>query len=326
MARNDVTRCVSGAARIPRAFRRRPGIAMLKAVHPSSGSGLGRPARTGARAPFLVRPARSGQPVRRARHPRAASQPRPPVPAQKTRAGRDHPRFEHGLHRRLRGQCRACRRIQSELGASVAAIQWVVDAYLLFLGALVLVGGSLGDKLGRRTVFIAGIGLFTLASIGCGLAPGAARADRGARRARRRRGAAGAEQPVDHRRGVRRQGARPAIGTWAGVGAITSALGPVAGGWLVDAFSWRAIFFLNVPLACATVALASWPCRTAAGRAGIVRRAADHRTCAGRLDWPGAATATAGLAALTYGLTAAPRRAASATAGCWRRSSAACSC
>lgn len=146
--------------------------------------------------------------------------------------------------------------IQTELGASVAAIQWVVDAYLLFLGALVLVGGSLGDKLGRRTVFIAGIVLFALASIGCGLAPGAA-ALIGARAAQ----GVGAALLVpsslaiigtvfdDKERGR-------AIGTWAGVGAITSALGPVAGGWLVDALSWRAIFFLNVPIACATVALA----------------------------------------------------------------------
>jgi EmrB/QacA subfamily drug resistance transporter len=193
--------------------------------------------------------------------------------------------------------------IQTELGASVAAIQWVVDAYLLFLGALVLVGGSLGDKLGRRTVFIAGIGLFTLASIGCGLAPGAA-----ALIAARAVQGVGAALLVpsslsiigavfdDKERGQ-------AIGTWAGVGAITSALGPVAGGWLVDAFSWRAIFFLNVPIACATVALAVMavpdsrqdddgnPSTPAAGAAG--------------LDLPGAVTATVGLAALTYGLTLA---------------------
>ncbi|MGE8159609.1 MFS transporter [Paraburkholderia sp. NPDC080076] len=198
--------------------------------------------------------------------------------------------------------------IQTELGASVAAIQWVVDAYLLFLGALVLVGGSLGDKLGRRTVFIAGIGLFTLASIGCGLAPGAA-----ALIAARAVQGVGAALLVpsslsiigavfdDKERGQ-------AIGTWAGVGAITSALGPVAGGWLVDAFSWRAIFFLNVPIACATVALAVMavpdsrqdddgdPATPAAGATGHA---------AAGLDLPGAVMATAGLAALTYGLTLA---------------------
>ena len=209
--------------------------------------------------------------------------------------------------------------IQSELGASVAAIQWVVDAYLLFLGSLVLVGGSLGDKLGRRTVFIAGIGLFTLASIACGLAPGAA-----ALIAARAVQGVGAALLVpsslaiigaifdDQERGH-------AIGTWAGVGAITSALGPVAGGWLVDAFSWRAIFFLNVPIACATLALALVAVpdsRQETTQRRVPRpdqapsaptRRLDARS-APRLDWPGAATATAGLAALTYGLTLASAR------------------
>ncbi|ASW01122.1 MFS transporter [Paraburkholderia aromaticivorans] len=201
--------------------------------------------------------------------------------------------------------------IQTELGASVAAIQWVVDAYLLFLGALVLVGGSLGDRLGRRTVFIAGIGLFTLASIGCGLAPGAA-----ALIAARAVQGVGAALLVpsslaiigavfdDTERGQ-------AIGTWAGVGAITSALGPVAGGWLVDAFSWRAIFFLNVPIACATVALAVMAVPDSrqddeGDPATRLSPSAGH--VAPRLDWAGAATATAGLGALTYGLTLASAR------------------
>ena len=146
--------------------------------------------------------------------------------------------------------------IQSELRASVAAMQWIVNAYLLFLGSLVLVGGSMGDKLGRRTVFIAGIGIFTLASAACGLAPNAGSLIAG--RAVQGIGAAlfvpsslaiiGAVFDGEER--------GRAIGTWAGVGAITSALGPVAGGLLVDAWSWRAIFFLNVPLAAVTIALA----------------------------------------------------------------------
>ncbi|MBB5398746.1 DHA2 family efflux MFS transporter permease subunit [Paraburkholderia youngii] len=187
--------------------------------------------------------------------------------------------------------------IQSELGASVAAMQWVVNAYLLFLGSLVLVGGSMGDKLGRRTVFIAGVGLFTLASAACGFAPNAsalvaARAVQGI----------GASLLVpsslaiigavfdDAARGR-------AIGTWAGVGAITSAVGPVAGGWLVDAWSWRAIFFLNVPLAALTIALA------------ILAVPNSHRADAPRqLDWPGALSAATGLAALTFGLTEASAR------------------
>ncbi|RKF46119.1 MFS transporter [Paraburkholderia fungorum] len=199
--------------------------------------------------------------------------------------------------------------IQTELGTSVAAIQWVVNAYLLFLGALVLVGGSLGDTLGRRTVFIAGIGLFTLASIGCGLAPGA-----GALIAARAVQGIGAALLVpsslaiigavfdDKERGQ-------AIGTWAGVGAITSALGPVAGGWLVDAFSWRAIFFLNVPVACATIALAVIAVpdsRQEDDPSGPAPAPDAHAPP--RLDWRGAVTATAGLGALTYGLTLASAR------------------
>ncbi|MEX3963975.1 MFS transporter [Paraburkholderia sp. EG286B] len=187
--------------------------------------------------------------------------------------------------------------IQSELRASVAAMQWVVNAYLLFLGSLVLVGGSMGDKLGRRTVFIAGIALFTLASAACGLAPNAAALI--AARAVQGIGAAllvpsslaiiGAVFD-DAARGR-------AIGTWAGVGAITSAVGPVAGGWLVDAFSWRAIFFLNVPLAALTIALA------------VSSVPNSHRLDApGQLDWPGALAAAAGLAGLTFGLTQASAR------------------
>ncbi|SAK79118.1 major facilitator transporter [Caballeronia hypogeia] len=187
--------------------------------------------------------------------------------------------------------------IQRELGASIAAMQWIVNAYLLFLGALVLVGGSMGDKLGRRKIFIAGIAVFTAASAACGLAPGmswliAARALQGV-------GAALLVPSSLAIIGAVFEGEERgrAIGTWAGVGAITSSVGPAAGGWLVDAFSWRAIFFLNLPLAAATIllALASVP--------------DSHKADApDTLDWPGAACAAAGLAALTYGLTEAPAR------------------
>jgi EmrB/QacA subfamily drug resistance transporter len=203
--------------------------------------------------------------------------------------------------------------IQTELGASVAAMQWVVNAYLLFLGALVLVGGSLGDRLGRRTVFITGIALFTLASIGCALAPGAslliaARAVQGVGAALLVPSSLSIIGAVfdDEERGR-------AIGTWAGVGAMTSAIGPVAGGWLVDTFSWRAIFFLNVPIACATLALA-WLAvpdsrheddpATASPVTGPPR--SDPQAVP--LDWLGALTAAVGLGALTYGLTLASSR------------------
>jgi EmrB/QacA subfamily drug resistance transporter len=187
--------------------------------------------------------------------------------------------------------------IQGDLGASVAAMQWVVNAYLLFLGSLVLVGGSMGDKLGRRTVFIAGIALFTLASAACGFAPNVsalicARAVQGIGAALLVPSSLAIIGAVfeDEARGR-------AIGTWAGVGAITSAVGPVAGGWLVDALSWRAIFFLNVPLAALTIVLA------------VSSVPNSHKADAPQqLDWPGALAAAAGLAALTFGLTLASER------------------
>lgn len=187
--------------------------------------------------------------------------------------------------------------MQGELGASVAEMQWIVNAYLLFLGALALVGGAMGDKLGRRTVFVAGVTVFTVASIACGLAPNAmslivARAVQGI----------GAAFFVPSSLAIigavfEGEARGRAIGTWSAVGAITSAVGPVAGGWLVDVSSWRAIFFLNVPLALATIALAM---------ASVPN---SHKPGAQqRLDWPGAATATVGLAALAYGLTEAAER------------------
>lgn len=187
--------------------------------------------------------------------------------------------------------------MQSELGASVAEMQWIVNAYLLFLGSLVLVGGSMGDKLGRRTVFIAGIGIFTVASVACGLAPNATSLI--AARVWQGIGAAFFVPSSLAIIGAIYEGeARGrAIGTWSAVGAITSAVGPVAGGWLVDVWSWRAIFFLNVPLAVATIALA------------ISSVPNSHKLDAPQqLDWPGALSATIGLAALAYGLTEASAR------------------
>ena len=181
--------------------------------------------------------------------------------------------------------------IQRELGASATNVQWVVEAYSLLLSALILVGGSLGDRLGRKRIYVIGIIVFTLASIACGVAPNiltliVARAAQGI-------GGAllvpGSLAIISATFDERRRGA--AIGAWSAWTTITTALGPVLGGWLVQTFSWRAVFFINVPLAAVTLALTLW--RVAESRD-------EHIT--GPLDWQGAALATLGLGALVYGL------------------------
>src|SRR4030081_258603 len=173
--------------------------------------------------------------------------------------------------------------IQQALHADAASTQWIVNAYLLLLGALVLVGGSAADLYGRRRIFLLGIVVFTAASIGCGLSPDIrtlvlSRAVQGL-------GAAlltpaslamlGATFDANER--------SRAIGIWAGVGALTAAAGPVLGGALVDQVSWRAIFLLNVPIAMAAAALA----------AGFACESRDARAKA--LDWKGAAIIAIGL-------------------------------
>jgi EmrB/QacA subfamily drug resistance transporter len=184
--------------------------------------------------------------------------------------------------------------IQADLAASVAGAQWVVTAYTLVLGALMLVGGAAGDRFGRRRVFAVGVVVFTVASIGCALAPStallvAARAIQGG-------GGAllvpaslamiSAAFPAAER--------GRAIGSWAGFSALTMALGPVLGGWLVDALSWRAIFFINLPIAIATLSLAF----------RHIRESRDAAS-AGGIDWRGGLLAALGLACVAYGLTAA---------------------
>jgi MFS family permease len=146
--------------------------------------------------------------------------------------------------------------MQADLAASVAGAQWIVNAYMLMLGALILVGGAAGDRIGRRRIFILGIALFAGASVACGLAPDAAILIA----ARALQGVGGAllvPSSLALISAAFPPGERGrAIGTWAGFSALTTALGPVLGGWLVDGWSWRLIFFVNVPLALVTLGLA----------------------------------------------------------------------
>jgi EmrB/QacA subfamily drug resistance transporter len=147
--------------------------------------------------------------------------------------------------------------MQEDLGASLGTMQWVVNGYMLTLASLILLGGSAGDRFGRRRVFIVGLIGFTIASLVCGLAPSAAsliaaRIVQG--------GAAALLTPASLAIiGAAYSGKQrgPAIGTWAAAAALTTALGPPLGGWLVDAVGWRSIFFINLPLGIAAVALAS---------------------------------------------------------------------
>lgn len=181
--------------------------------------------------------------------------------------------------------------IGRSMAADAGALQWVVNAYLLPLSALLLLGGAAGDRFGRRRLLIAGTGLFALASAGCALAPGmqvllASRLLQGV----------GAAMLMPNSLAIlgatfSGEAKGRAIGVWAATGAAMGALGPVLGGWLIDLGSWRAIFLLNLPLALGAILLA-WryvPQDDDGGQAP--------------LDWAGGVLATAGLGALTWALT-----------------------
>lgn len=181
--------------------------------------------------------------------------------------------------------------LQRELNASLVDVQWVIEAYALFLAALLLVGGAAGDRFGRRRVFLLGVVLFAVSSIACGFAGSVralivARALQGIGAALLVPGSLAiiSASFAEHDRGK-------AIGTWSGATAITAALGPVVGGWLIDHLSWRAVFFINLPLAVVVIALS-------------LRHVTDSRNAEakGRLDWPGALLVTLGLGGIVYGL------------------------
>ena len=174
-----------------------------------------------------------------------------------TRAGAAHlhTRIQPWIHRQLRCQ-RGTSELQPELGVGFEASQWVVNAYLLTLASLILFGGSVGDTFGQRRTFILGLSGFAAASVACGLAPTvmALVVFRGVQ------GAAGAFLiPASLALvGTAFSGEERgrAIGTWAAAGAITTALGPPLGGWLVDVVGWRSVFFLNAPIAAAALVMA----------------------------------------------------------------------
>jgi EmrB/QacA subfamily drug resistance transporter len=181
--------------------------------------------------------------------------------------------------------------LQRGLHTDVAGVQWVVEAYTLLLAALLLPGGALGDRFGRRRILALGIVIFALASTACGLAANigqliAARAVQGV-------GGAllvpGSLAIITASFGPERRGR--AIGTWSGFSSITTAGGPVLGGWLVEHFTWRAVFFINLPLAAIVVFILYW-------------RVRESRSAAvtGRVDWPGTALVAFGLGLLVYGL------------------------
>jgi EmrB/QacA subfamily drug resistance transporter len=181
--------------------------------------------------------------------------------------------------------------MQRELSMSVGLAQWIVEAYSLMLASLVLVGGALGDRLGRSRVYLAGVALFALASIACGLAPNAlvlvaARAVQGIGAALLVPGSLSLISAAydDTTRGA-------AIGTWSAFSAITGAVGPIAGGWVVAHASWRWLFFFNVPLAVVVIVLS---------RRHVVDTRDDQAPAT--MDWPGAALATLGLGLVVYAL------------------------
>jgi phosphomannomutase len=148
--------------------------------------------------------------------------------------------------------------LQTSLGGTVTDIQWVVESYGLLLGALILVGGSLGDLFGRRRMFLVGVTVFAVASAGCGLAPNIHQLV--LTRALQGLGAAllvpGSLSIISFSFGEKERGR--AIGTWSGFTAITTALGPVLGGWLIEHASWRWAYFINVPLAAVVIGLSLW--------------------------------------------------------------------
>ncbi|HEX6312548.1 MAG TPA: DHA2 family efflux MFS transporter permease subunit [Acidimicrobiia bacterium] len=187
--------------------------------------------------------------------------------------------------------------IEDDLGGGLSGLQWTVDGYLLTLGALLLLGGALGDEYGRRLMFVIGLVAFTAASLLCGLAPNigsliGARALQGVGGALLVPGSLALISSS-----FREEDRGAAIGLWSGLTGVSLALGPFLGGWLVDAVSWRLVFLINVPLAAAAVWVA-------------IRHVPESRDpdASGQPDFVGAAIATLGLGGVVYALIEGPSR------------------
>jgi EmrB/QacA subfamily drug resistance transporter len=185
--------------------------------------------------------------------------------------------------------------IGRDLHASTSTLQWILNGYTLTLASLILLGGSLGDRYGRRRVFVAGTGLFTVASLLCAVAPNAgllvaARLVQGVGGALLTPGSLAMVES-----GFRSTDRARAIGAWSGLSAVAGALGPLVGGLLVGAVSWRAVFLINVPLGILIVVMAS-------------RHVPESRdtTAGGQLDFRGVILAAIGLAGITYALIEGP--------------------
>ena len=180
--------------------------------------------------------------------------------------------------------------LQTNLNATATDVQWVVESYALFLSALLLVGGSLGDHYGRRRIFLLGVAIFAVASAACGLVGNihqliVARAFQGF-------GAAllvpGSLAIISNSFSEQERGR--AIGLWSGFSAITTGVGPVFGGWLIEHVSWRAVFFINLPIALVVILIS-------------LRHVAENTDReSSRVDWLGAILAALSLGALVYGL------------------------
>ena len=186
--------------------------------------------------------------------------------------------------------------LQNAFHASITDVQWVVESYALMLAALLLVGGSLGDTLGRRKVYVLGVALFAAASAWCGITRNIdtliwARSIQGVGAALLVPGSLAlitASFPENTR--------GQAIGTWSGFSAIAAAIGPVIGGWLIQHSTWRWVFFLNLPFALAIILLSA---RVPESR---------NENASPHLDWPGVLLVTLGLGSVTYALIEWPAR------------------